>query len=92
VNATGHVDVGARFATAPAGGGGSSGGGTANPTLSVKIAGGKGVITSVPGGINWGNSCAASVVAGTAVTLTASSCRPASPPARLRTYGVGQRR
>jgi hypothetical protein len=68
VSATGHVDVGARFATAPAGGGG----GTPNPTLSVKTAGGKGVITSAPGGINCGKNCTASVAAGTAVTLTAA--------------------
>ena len=70
VNATGHVDVGARFAAAPAGGGG--GGTTTNPTLSVKTAGGKGVITSAPGGINCGKSCAASVAAGTTITLTAT--------------------
>lgn len=48
------------------------GGGTTNVTLSVKTAGGKGVITGTPGGINCGKTCTASVAAGTIVTLTAT--------------------
>ena len=80
VSAIGHVDVGAIFTTVPAGGGGGGGGGAVavaaaaptNPTLSVKTAGGKGVVTSTPGGINCGKICTASVAAGTAVTLTAT--------------------
>ena len=71
VIANGHVDVGATFSLVPSGGGGGGGGSTGNPTLSVKTAGGKGVVTGTPGGINCGKVCAASVAAGTAVTLTA---------------------
>jgi hypothetical protein len=54
------------------GGGGGGGGGTSNATLSVKTAGGKGTISSAPGGINCGKVCTASIAAGTAVTLTAT--------------------
>jgi hypothetical protein len=38
----------------------------------VKLAGGKGVITGTPGGINCGKTCASTVTAGPAVTLTAT--------------------
>jgi hypothetical protein len=67
VNATGPVEVGATFTIAKSGGGG----GTTAPILSVKTAGGKGLIVGAPGGIHCGKTCTASVAAGTAVTLTA---------------------
>jgi uncharacterized repeat protein (TIGR02543 family) len=75
VTAVGHVDVGASFSTPTAsggGGGGGGGGGAANPTLSVKVANGKGLIVSTPGSINCGKTCSTSVAAGTRVTLTAT--------------------
>jgi hypothetical protein len=76
VTATSHVLVGATFnATPKTGGGGGGGGGgttTAGLTLSVKSAGGKGLITSSSGAINCGKSCSTTVAAGTSVTLNAS--------------------
>ena len=71
VTAAGHVDVGATFAAATTGGGGG-GGGANTSVLSVKTAGGKGLITSAPGGINCGKTCTASLAAGTIVTVTAA--------------------
>ena len=87
VSINGRVDAGASFALIPAtggggggagGGGGGGGGGTTtggatNPTLSVKVAGGKALILGSPGSINCGKVCSTSVAAGTAVTLTATA-------------------
>ena len=76
LNAEGSVT--ATFATVVAGGGGGGGGGggVANPVISVKSAGGKGLITgnvgAIVGGINCGNVCSASVAPGTMVMLTAA--------------------
>ena len=75
VSAVGHVDVGAIFNTSPTGGGGGGGGGgtgTTSATLSVKAAGGKGLIVGNAGGINCGNVCSASLPVGTVVSLTAT--------------------
>ncbi|MEZ5419375.1 MAG: hypothetical protein R2708_18830 [Vicinamibacterales bacterium] len=80
VAANGIVNVGAVFAATPSGGGGgggSTGGGggggsTATRTLSVKTAGGKGLLTSDVGGITCGKTCSATVPGGTVVTLTAA--------------------
>ena len=78
VAANGIVNVGAVFTAAPSGGGGATGGGggggttTTNRTVSVKSAGGKGLITSNTGGINCGKTCSASVANNTSVTLTAT--------------------
>jgi len=69
------MNVTATFNAAPAGGGGggATGGGTgvASPTLAVKVAGGKGSITSIPAGISCGKVCSTSLPAGTALTLAA---------------------
>ena len=43
-----------------------------NPTLSVKTAGGKGLVKSDTGGIDCGKSCSTSLPAGTVVRLTAT--------------------
>lgn len=79
VTATGHVAVGATFTAAVktgggggGGGGGGTGGTTAGITLSVKTAGGKGLITSTNGAINCGKTCSTTVNAGTSVTLNAT--------------------
>jgi hypothetical protein len=72
VSAVGHVDVGAIFTALPSGGGGGGGGGTPSATLSIKTAGGKGLVVSAPGNIDCGRVCAASFPLGTAVTLTAT--------------------
>jgi hypothetical protein len=50
--------------------------GGALSNLAVSIGGGTGTITSAPGGINCGTTCAAQFTTGTTVTLTAT---PASP-------------
>ena len=76
VAANGIVNVGAVFTTTPSGGGGggggTTGGGTTGKTLTVKTAGGKGLVTSAPAGISCGKTCAKSFATGTAVTLTAA--------------------
>ena len=75
VAANGIVNVGAVFTTTSSGGGGgggSTGGGTTGRTLTVKTAGGKGLVTSAPAGISCGKTCSKSFTAGTAVTLTAA--------------------
>lgn len=72
VSAVGHVDVGAIFNAAPSSGGGGGGGGTAGATLSVKTAGGKGLVVGAPGTINCGKVCSATFARGTAVTLSAT--------------------
>jgi len=65
------MNVTATF-NAAAAGGGSGGGGSTSPTLSVKVSGGKGAITSDPAGISCGNICSMALPAGTALTLTAT--------------------
>ncbi len=76
VAANGIVNVGAVFTTTTSGGGGggggTTGGGTTGKTLSVKTAGGKGLVTSAPAGISCGKTCSKSFATGTAVTLTAA--------------------
>lgn len=78
VAASGIVNVGAVFVTAPSGGGGGGGGatggggGATTRTLSVKTAGGKALVTSNVGGISCGKTCSANVASGTVVTLTAA--------------------
>ncbi|MCC6990537.1 MAG: hypothetical protein IT181_16135 [Acidobacteria bacterium] len=76
VTANGIVNVGAVFSAPPAGGGGggggTTGGGTTGKTLTVKTAGGKGLVTSAPAGISCGKTCSKSFTTGTAVTLTAA--------------------
>jgi hypothetical protein len=77
VTASGHVAVAATFTAAVktgGGGGGGAAGGTTTPglTLSVKSAGGKGLITSTSGAINCGSKCSTTVTAGTSVTLNAA--------------------
>ena len=76
VTANGIVNVGAVFSAPPAGGGGggggTTGGGTTGKTLTVKTAGGKGLVTSAPAGISCGKTCSKSFATGTAVTLTAA--------------------
>ncbi len=70
------MNVGAVFTATPSGGGGggggTTGGGTTGKTLTVKTAGGKGLVTSAPAGISCGKTCAKSFATGTAVTLTAA--------------------
>lgn len=82
VTANGINNVSAVFTATPSGGGGGGGGATGGggggggtttgKTLTVKANGGKGLITSNVGGINCGKTCAATVAAGTSVTLTAA--------------------
>ena len=75
VSASGEVNVGATFTQNVATGGGGGGGGGSTGTsasLAVKVSGGKGLIVSTPAGINCGRTCAASVVPGTVVSLTAT--------------------
>ena len=73
---SGEVDVRASFVVLPSasGGGGSGGGGgggsAAAGKLSVATSGGKGLIASAGGAINCGNTCQASLAAGTTVALT----------------------
>jgi hypothetical protein len=82
VTANGINNVGATFTVQSTGGGGGGGGATGggggggttttNRTVSVKSAGGKGLITSNVGGINCGKTCSATVANNTSVTLTAT--------------------
>lgn len=76
VAANGIVNVGAVFTTTTSGGGGggggTTGGGTTGKTLTVKTAGGKGLVTSAPAGISCGKTCSKSFATGTEVTLTAA--------------------
>ena len=78
VSVNGLVNVGASFTQTRNGGGGGGGGGagggggSGNPTLTVKVTNGKGTITGTPGTINCGKACSTSVVAGSAVALTAT--------------------
>jgi len=70
------VNVTATFNAATTGGGGGGGatggtGGASTPTLTVKVAGGKGSVISVPTGIDCGKTCSTSLPAGTALTLNA---------------------
>jgi hypothetical protein len=65
------MNVTATFNAAPASGGGG-GGGSTTPTLSVKVSGGKGTVTSNPAGINCGKVCATNLPTGTSLTLTAT--------------------
>lgn len=81
VTVNGGVNVGATFTVIPTTGGGGGGGGatgggggggTTAPVLSVKLAGGKGLVVSAPAGINCGKTCSTAVAAGTTLTLTAT--------------------
>ncbi len=70
-NATVNDAVNATANFAPIVKAGGTGGGSATATLSVKTAGGKGLITSNPAGINCGSVCSASLI-GKTFTLTAT--------------------
>ena len=64
------VNVTATFNPAPGGGGG--GGGSTGSTLSVKVASGKGTISSTPAGIACGSICSKTLAAGSTMTLNAT--------------------
>jgi len=66
------MNVTATFNLKPATGGGGGGGGTSTPVLSVKVADGKGSITSNPAGIACGNICSTALPVGASMTLTAT--------------------
>lgn len=72
VNVNGQTNVGANFNLTPVSGGGTGGGtGGTSKVLQVKVAGGKGVVTSAPAGIDCGKTCQMSVPSGTQVRLSA---------------------
>ena len=68
------MNVTATFNAAPAGGGGGggNGGGSTSSALSVKVASGKGTISSTPAGILCGSICSKTLAAGNTMTLNAT--------------------